>query len=206
MSSQPKIILYRCLLLLIANFVNAFFSFAIADTSQSETVIHDKQLAASNETGVEIGILIFLGPDIRLFYHQHDTPWVFGFRYLDIKDDFINETAVGFTNDESDKLYTKTVGIYTDYIFNNRADTGSFYASGALYQTTKKLKCYAETDSDSATSLYVGGGYQRSFRNQFGYKIGVLFSPFVNLEQSTAVCSNEEGGDFDLDVGLTYKF
>jgi len=71
----------------------------------------------------------------------------------------------------------------------------------------KKFECYSVTDTDSATSLYFGGGYQGSIRNQFGYKIGLLFSPFVNLEQNTAdYCSNEESGNIDLDVGLTYKF
>lgn len=206
MPDQLKHLLYRNSLWLIAIFINTCFSSAIADNSQLDSENHKNQQSARLETGIEIGVLIFLGADIRFFYRQSDSPWVFGFRYLNIEDDFVNESAVGFPNDESDKLYTKRVGLYTDYLFNNRADTGSFYASGAIYQTTKKLKCFSETDSDSATSLYFGGGYQGTFGNQIGYKIGVLMSPFVNLDQYTTYCSNEEGGDFDLDVSLTIKF
>ena len=203
---QIKLFLYRYLLPLIAIFLNSYFSSAIADDSPSESINQVYQQAGKYETGMEIGVLIFLGADFRLFYREYDSPWVFGMRYLNIKDDFINESAAGFPNDESDKQYTKRAGIYLDYLFINRANAGSYYLSGALYQTTKKIECDSESDSDSATSLYFGGGYQGSFGSQFGYKIGVLLSPFVSLEHNTTICSSEESGDFDLDVSLTFKF
>jgi len=193
-------------MLLIVIIINICISFANADSSQSQTASHNNQQAGWKESGVQLGVLIILGPDIRLFYQQQKSLWVFGIRYLDIKDDFVNESVVGFPDDKSDKLFTKTVGIYTDYVFNNQANSGSFYASGALYQTTKKLKCDSITDSDAATALYFGGGYQGTFSSHVGFKIGLLFSPFVNLKQNTDVCSNEESGDIDVDVGLTYKF
>ena len=206
MPDQIRIILFRYLLPLTVIVLVIFSSAAMADDFQSEPKHHVDQQSARNETGIEIGILIILGADVRFFYRQSDSPWVVGFRYLDIKDDFVNEYAADLPNDESDKMYTKRAGIYADYIFNSRTGSGSFYASSAMFQTTKKLECYSETDSDSATSLYFGGGYQGTFKGQFGYKAGILFSPFVNLEQDTGECSNDEGGDFDLDVGLTFTF
>ena len=193
-------------LLLIALFTNTCFSSALADNLQPEPENNANQQSVRSETGIEIGALIFLGPDIRFYYRETDSPWAFGIRYLDIEDDFIYEPAVGFSNDESDKLFTKTVGIYADYLFNNSAGAASFYASGALYKTTKTLECFSETDSDSAISLYFGGGYQGAFSNQIGYKVGMLISPFVNFEQSVSGCSNEESSDFDLDVSLIFRF
>ena len=53
-----------------------------------------------------------------MFYHESGVPWLIGLRYLDIKDDFINESAAGLPNDEADKEYTKRVGLCFDYIFN----------------------------------------------------------------------------------------
>ena len=206
MAYQIKLFPYRCFLPLIVFSFVCCLSPAIADNSLSESNTQIDQPKSNYETGVEIGVLIFLGPDFRLFYRESDSPWVFGFRFIDIEDDFVNESAVGLPNDESDRQYTKTVGIYLEHLFNNGTKAQSAYLSGALYKTTIKIECYSETDSDSATSLYFGGGYRGSFGRQFGYKIGLLFSPFVNLEQETTYCSQEGDGDIDLDVSLTFKF
>ena len=201
-----KMFLTRCLWVLISINMNICFSYAAADDSRLDSKIHGKQIENKTGIAVEIGVLVFLGPDVRVSYHQPETPFIFGFRYLDIKDDFINESAAGFPSDESDKMYTKRTGFYLDYLFNSLPNTASYYVSGALYKTTEKLKCYSESDTDSATSLYFGGGYRGYFSNQFGYKIGLLMSPFVNLKQTTSYCSNDESGDIDIDVSLTYTF
>ena len=206
MAYQIKLFLYRWFLPLIVIYFNSFISAAIADNSLPESKTQVDQLEANYETGVEIGVLMFLGTDFRLFYRESDSPWVFGFRYLDIKDDFVNEAAVGLPNDESDKQYTKRVGIYLEHLFYPGAEAQSAYLSGALYKTTIKIECYSESDNDSATSLYFGGGYRGSFGRKFGYKIGLMISPFVNLEQETTYCSQEGDGDIDLDVSLTFKF
>ena len=206
MPNQMKMILTRCLWVLVAINVNISFSHAAADDPQPELKIHGKQTENKTGIAIEIGVLVFLGPDFRVSYHQLETPFIFGIRYMDIKDDFINESAAGFPSDESDKVYTKRTGFFLDYLFNTLPNTASYYVSGALYKTTEKLECYPESDTDSATSLYFGGGYRGYFRNQFGYKIGLLMSPFVNLKQTTSYCSNDESGDFDIDVSLTYTF
>lgn len=180
--------------------------YAEADDSLSHAISQDQEHAKSSEISIEVGALIFIGLDFRVFYRQIDSPWVFGLRYLDIEDDFVNESVVGAPEDSSDKLHTQTYGIYFDYLFNTQANTGSFYLTGALFKTTQTLKCYSESDSDSAFAPYFGGGWRGSLGDHFGYDIGLLLSPFVKLETATSTCSNESSGAFDIDLGLIIKF
>jgi len=190
-ASSYKPFSMRSLQPLVVTILLLCFSHAIANDSLSEPMDQDKQHADTSEIGIGIGVLIFLGPDFRIFYRQTDSPWVFGIRYLDIEDDFVNESAVGLPGDESDREYTKRAGIYFDYLFTTQADAGSLYLTGALYKTTKTLECLSESDSDSATGPYFGGGYRGSFGEHFGYNIGLLFSPFAKLEATTTDCSSE---------------
>jgi hypothetical protein len=206
MSNQIKLFSNRYLWQLVAIMMIISFASARAEDTQSESINQDKNDADKSEIGIELGALIFLGPDLRLFYRKAESPWLYGIRYLNIKDDFVNESAVGLPGDESDQEYTTRVGVYVDYLFSDQPDTGSFYASGALYKTTIKIECYSVSDSDSATGLYIGGGYRGSFGDNFGYNIGLLLSPFVNLEQTTPYCSQTSSGDFDLNLSLSIKF
>jgi hypothetical protein len=196
----------RCAQPLIAIILSLCISHAVADDSLPESINHDKQHAGKSEIGIGVGALVFLGADFRILYRKSDSPWVFGIRYIDIKDDFVNESYVGLPNDESDKEYTRRIGVYSDYLFNKRPNTGSFYLSGALYRTTIKIECGSESDSDSATSLYFGGGYKGSFTDNLEYSVGILVSPFSSSELSTSTCSSSSSGDFDLNLSLILKF
>lgn len=158
------------------------------------------------ENGIELGALIFLGPDFRIYHREANSPVLIGFRHLDIKDDFINEGAVDLPDDPSDKEYTTRTGVYADYLFGNQPYSDAYYVSAGIFHTTLEIECASESDDDSATSLYFGGGYRGSFGDHFGYTIGLLFSPFVSLSPTTPTCSSEIDGDIDLNVGITYKF
>jgi len=182
------------------------FASARAEDAQSESTNQDTIDADKSEIGIAIGVLVFLGPDFRIYYRKSESPWVFGIRYLDIEDDFVNESVVGLPGDESDREYTKRSGVYVDYLFSDHPDTGSFYATGALYKTTITIECNSVSDSDSATSLYIGGGYRGRFGENFGYNFGLQFSPFVSMEQTTPYCSQTSNGDIDLNVDLIIKF
>jgi len=118
-ASSYKPFSMRSLQPLVVTILLLCFSHAIANDSLSGPTGQDKQHEDTSEIGIGVGILIFLGPDFRIFYRQSDSPWVFGLRYLDINDDFMNESAVGLPADESDKEYTKRFGIYFDYLLKH---------------------------------------------------------------------------------------
>jgi hypothetical protein len=199
---------------LAAILLTVYFSCAIAvdtlsDTIEDDSLLesnnHEEQYEINSESGIEIGALIVIGADFRVFYRKLDSPWLFGFRYLNTEDDFVNEEYAGFPGDESDRELRTTTGIFLNYLFDH-LDDNSFYLSGALYDTTEEIRCNGESASDSATSVYFGGGYRRFWGEHFGFKLGMLVSPFVNLETTTPTCSSKSHNDIDLDVSLVIKF
>ena len=175
------------------------------NVTQSVSNLHEEQYEVNSEKGIEVGALIVIGADFRIFYRELDSPWLFGFRYLNTEDDFVNEGAVGLPNEESDRELRNTSGVFLNYLFDH-LDDNSFYLSGALYNTTVELQCWGESASDSATSIYFGGGYRRFWGDHFGFKLGLLVSPFVDLEPTTSTCSSTSNSDIDLDVSLVIKF
>ena len=176
------------------------------DDYQSESDANETQYKVDAEVSIDIGALVIIGADFRIFYRKLDSPWLFGVRYLDTDDDFVNEGAVGLPDDESDRELTTTTGIYVNYLFNHLEDN-SFYLSGALNATKSEIQCFDEAASDSATSLYFGGGYRNFWNKNFGFKLGVLISPFVNFELETPTgCRSESNNDIDLDVSLVFRF
>lgn len=183
----------------VIGFMTLFVSSVMAESAAAQN-------SDVSENGLVLGALIVLGPDFRIYHREADSPILVGFRYLDIEDDFINEGAVGLPGDSSDKEYTTRTGIYADYLFGKQPYSDTHYASVGIFRTSLEIECGSESDEDSAASLYFGGGYRGSFGDHLGYSIGLLFSPFVSLSTTTSTCSSETDGDFDLNVGITYKF
>ena len=159
----------------------------------------------TSETGIHIGVLTFIGTDLRIYHREPNSRLLLGIRYINFEEDFINEAIVGLPNEPSDRMRTSRTGVYTDYLLNDDY-YNSFFASIAILQTAKELECNYETSASSATGLYFGGGYRGNFSNHFGYTIGMLISPFVNIDMRTATCESNDDGDFDLHFGITYKF
>ena len=163
-----KISPVHCMRLLTAVLLAAYLPCAIAeeqltvnadDYFLSEANLQEGQYKIDSEMGVDIGALTVIGADFRIFYRKLDSPWLFGFRYLDTEDDFVNEGYAGLPDDESDRELITTAGVYVNYLFDH-LDDYSFYVSGAFYDTTQEIRCWGESASDSATSLYFGGGYR----------------------------------------------
>jgi len=214
LSYRIKISPVYCMRLLTATILTVYFSCAIAEEPLSETTddvtqsvsnLHEEQYEVNSEKGIEVGALIVIGADFRIFYRKLDSPWLFGFRYLNTEDDFVNEGAAGLPNEESDRELRNTSGVFLNYLFDH-LDDNSFYLSGALYDTTVELQCWGESASDSATSIYFGGGYRGFWGDHFGFKLGMIVSPFVDLEPTTSTCNTTSNSDIDLDVSLVIKF
>jgi hypothetical protein len=192
--------------ILIAFATTLFLSAAMAEDTKTKTATIEIENDGETHIGVAVGALVFLGSDMRVFYRKTDSPWVFGFRYLDIEDDFVNEYAVGLPDDGSDKELTTRVGVYTNYLFNSAPYASSWFVSGALLSTKSELRCGGESNSDTYTGPYIGGGYQGRFSEHFGYEIGLLMAPFAKLETRTSICESDSSGDVDANLSLTLMF
>ena len=180
-------------------------SLAYASETSPQANNTESANAEGPEIGFEIGALTLLGTDLRFFFRQPDSPWIVGFRFPDIEDDFINAGAVGVPGDDSDREFTKRSGLYLDYLFDETGN-GSYYVSGALYRTETRVVCSQGEGSDAASSLYFGGGFRKKWNAHLGYNIGLLLSPFADLSVDANNCSSESEGDFDLNASLLFSF
>ena len=202
-------ILKTKLSILIAKFllIPGCLSTPLVYAAETSSKSNDLEIPNSEdlEIGIEIGVLTLLGSDFRFFIRQTDSPWVIGYRFLDIEDDFINEGAVGLSDDDSDREFTKRTGPYVAYLFNE-ASSESYYISAAFYDVETRVKCSLGEDSDSTTSLYFGGGFQKKWSSGLGYNIGLLLSPTADLSVDANNCSSEGEGDFDLNASLFFTF
>lgn len=149
------------------------------------------------ETGFELGALLLLGADISVYHRPAGSPWLFGFRYLETEDDFV---TIDF--DDSDKEETRISGPFARYLFTPGKDT--YYLGGGIFEITQRVECPLGSDEDSATGLFVGGGYMGGRRGAVGYNIGLLFAPGLSLEVDTGDCTSE-GGAFDVNASLMIR-
>ena len=168
--------------------------------SGDETQQSDQAISELSETGVEIGALIFLGADFQVFHRPKGSRWMFGVRYLDIEDDFIN-----FDADETDKETLTISGPFVRYLFEpDRRET--YYLSGAIYEMTQKIECDLGSDKDSDTSLYLGGGFMGWRDQAISYNIGILMAPWASVETDTGDCSSEIDGGIDVNASIIFTF
>lgn len=190
-------------LLLFLGCLSTSFAYAAETPSNFDSI--DIRKSKKSIMGIEIGALSILGTDFRMFYHQADSPWIIGYRYLDIEDDFMNEWAVGLPGDDSDREFTKRSGPYLNYLFKETSDE-SYYLAAALYNTKTRIVCSLGEDSDSATGLYFGGGLRKKWNANLGYDIGMLLSPGANLSVDANNCSSESDGDIDVNASIFFTF
>ena len=192
------------LIIVVNVFVVVLTSSVLAE--DDNTVTEDKRIIPEEhyKIAVGIGILTVIGLDVRLQTRESHSPWVFGLRYLNIKDNFVNEALVGLPNDTSDKRYTRRFGPEVDYLFkpNNHH---SLFIGGGLFTTSKKLECDIESDSATKTGPFLGGGLQGQWSKSFGYQLGILLSP-ISTSLKTANCASDEGGESDVNASLFLAF
>lgn len=205
MPYNTRKLVIRYLILLVMIIMTIHSSYALAANQQTAENDENNKPEEDTEFSIEIGALTVIGTDLRISSRIPGTPLEIGIRYLDIDDDFINEGAAGFPNDQSDRRYTTRTGLVIDYLFG-RPSSDSFYVSGAFYNTNMKIECENETDSTSVSTFYFGGGYRRQWQNGFGFRLGILMSPFVDTKLETSGCSEEGSGDVDLNLNITYTF
>ncbi len=154
---------------------------------------------------IEVGALVVLGADFQIYYRREGEPLLFGFRYLETEDDFVNEAYLGLPGDDSDKEFITRSGPFIRYLFSPEANE-SYYLSAALFKTTEKIECGAVSNEDSATSPYFGGGYMGWADQTVSYNIGFMLAPSANLEVDAGGCESESDGGFDLSLGLALNF
>ena len=153
--------------------------------------------------GIGLGALIAAGGvEVNLYYRPAGSDWVYGFRYLELDDEFIVNV---FDLDTSDREIRTMAGPFARYLFSPSGPK-SFYAGGGLYRVKQEIECELGSDSDSDTGLFLGGGLRGGLDQSLIYDIGIFMSPSINRRTETPDCSSESDGDVDATVSLGFNF
>jgi len=175
---------------------------AASDTARSKAQVSTDSTAADwfqsePEFGLELGILTFYGTDIHITYRQKQSPWLFAFRYAN------------WTEPPSlyhGKIENEVAGLHTRYLFEPDADSSWFLAAAWLEQN-RKLTCEitGDSDTDSATGLYLGGGYTGWRNKALYYNWQLLLSPSDELIMEADGCSERiTATDTTFSIGINF--
>ena len=147
-----------------------------------------------------LAVLVILtwGTDFLITYRLKESPWLIGYRYAK----WTETIGSSYDNDLDNELS----GLHTRYLFNPEAH-GTWYLAASLLKQSRKLTCEisGDSDSDSATGPYLGGGRMGRISSFFHYNIGILLSPNETMTNDADGCSKETtAADINLAIGITF--
>lgn len=157
--------------------------------------------SSSSETGIEIGILTFLGVDVQVYHRPIGSSLQFGYKYLKTTEVF------GFSGTDIDETTTTKTGPFVRYLLNPNQDS-TLYLGISLLKHTESVKCLLIVDQDEAsdTSPYFGGGMMGWRNKSIYYNIGLYVSPTASLSTQTSCGSTESEALFDVNFNLGLVF
>ena len=184
-------------------------SFAQAAARAARLFLVSVLLAASParaELTFGVGVFTFApdGVDLQVGFRTENSPWLFGYRYVRWTDTFEDP----FTGRElTDTTETKT-GPFVLYLFRPQENWSPYVGLSVLkWSSTEKLLRTGETNTDSTTTPYFGGGIMgRIGSSVFHYNAGIFLSPWAKLHTQTAESSEDSSGGFDIQLQLGVVF
>jgi len=160
--------------------------------------------AEGGKTGIGIGALSLGGyVDIQFLYQPDPKrPWVFGLRYLSGTERFDDPFTGNPLSDDKHTLY----GASAFYLFNSQK-AANFYVGAGIYRQSLTVTSLVtgESNTDSAITPFIGGGYISSLGKRYYYNIGIMFGIGGALKTKTSVTEDEETGiDPQLIIGINF--
>ena len=161
------------------------------------------KVLARSEMGVEVGMLTFWGSDFQLYYQSNESPWLIGFKSAKW-----TESSYLFGSKSKDTTYTVT-GPFMRYLFSPKADK-TWYLGASMLKESMEVNCLTiglvDSDKDSSTSSYIGGGKMGRRGKSLYYNIGFLLSPWASLSTQTAGCMDKLDGLVDVNFAIGFVF
>ena len=159
-----------------------------------------------SEIGLELGIFTLLGADFQLYYRLSESPWLFGYKYAKWTEDNPCGICVPY------ETTTTITGPFTRYLFSPKAEQ-TWYLGASLLNRSQEVTCQVynylvNSDKDTNTGLYVGGGKMGWRTKSIYYNIGLLTTLGSSIKSSINTgCVSEEGsGEFDVNVAFGFVF
>jgi len=158
--------------------------------------------AHADEFRMGLGIFNLVGgPDLQMSFRPNQSHWQFGFRHNRWVEEFEDPfTGRGFTENT-----TTMTGPIVCYLFNIEARK-TYYLGVSMLQwsiTEKSLRT-GESDTDSVTAPFYGGGYTGRLGNSTYFNLGAFLSS-AELKVETSVSGTETtGADLQLQLGIVF--
>jgi hypothetical protein len=158
--------------------------------------------ANADEFTVSLGIFNLAddGLDISATYRQDLSHWQYGYRYVRGASTFHDP----YTGAAHSKTADTLTGVTVNYLFRNES-RHSAYAGVSLLRWTRTetpLLVAAPSGASTTTDLYFGGGYMGKLGELLHYNAGMFLAPAANMNTSTAISSEEQSGNFDIQLQL----
>ena len=203
-SNIPRICSY-----LIVTLMALFFWWASFPTIAAELNLDARENPVSqdqSEIGIELGIFTLLGADFQLYYRLSESPWLYGYKYAK----WTEENPSGITVPY--ETTTTITGPFVRYLFNPRAEQ-TWYLGASLLRRSQEVTCQefdylVNSDKDTNTGLYIGGGIMGWRTKSIYYNIGLLTSLGSSVKSSLDTgCVSEEGsGESDVNAAFGFVF
>jgi hypothetical protein len=159
-------------------------------------------LVHADEFRIGFGIFNLAGgPDIQMSFRPAQSHWQLGFRLNRWVDKFEDP----FTGRELTENTTTMTGPMVCYLFNIEARK-TYYVGVSMLQwsiTEKSLRT-GESDTDSVTAPFFGGGYTGRLGKSGYFNLGAFLSS-TELKTETSVSGTETtGADLQLQLGIIF--
>ena len=164
--------------------------------------------AAEFDVAVGIFVLADQGADIQMNFRAEQSHWLYSLRYMQYEDTFVDP----YSGNEHSKTKDSLLGPGVSYLFRNEA-RHSAYIGISLLKWTRTETPVLVTGPPNMTAMtasswdpYFGGGYRGRFASHGYYNAGIFLAPSAKMNTQTAISSEEQSGNFDiqLQIGLAW--
>jgi len=166
--------------------------------------------ASADEVDVALGAinLASQGVDIQLNSRADNSHWQYSLRYMQYEDLFVDP----YSGNAHSKTKDSLLGPGVNYLFRNES-RHSAYIGISLLKWTRTETPILVTGPPNMTAMtasrwdpYFGGGFQGRFASHGYYNTGIFLAPTAKMSTRTAISSEEQTGNFDiqLEIGLAW--
>ena len=160
--------------------------------------------ASAYEFGAALGVmnLVSHGADIQVNYRADQGRWLYSLRYVRFEDLFIDP----FSGNEHSKTRDSLIGPGVSYLFRNESRQSAYVGASFLKWTRTETPIALPGPSMTASRWdpYFGGGYVGRIGGSGYYNLGLFLAPTAKLVTQTAISSNDQSGNLDIQIQLGF--
>jgi len=166
--------------------------------------------AYADEFDIAVGIFNLArdGGDIQLNFRPEKDHWQLFLRYMQFEDMFVDP----YSGNQHSKTRDSLFGPGVNYLFKNESLQSAYVGISLLHWTRTETPVLV-TGPPNMTAMtasrwdpYFGGGYQGRFSGHGYYNAGIFLAPTAKMNTQTAISSEEQSGNFDVQLQIGFAW